>query len=101
MTGVQTCALPISTRVGGIPEIIEDGRTGVLVPAPPTVDDVADALSELLADRPRREALARAGREAYLERFTARPWVERTRALYDTVIAESTASRRLRRRAPR
>ncbi len=91
----------LATRVGGIPEIIEDGRTGVLVSAPPMVNELAGALSDLLADRPRRDALARAGREAYLERFTARPWVERTRALYDTVIAESTASRRLRWRAPR
>jgi glycosyltransferase involved in cell wall biosynthesis len=91
----------LATRVGGIPEIVEDGRTGVLVAAPPTVDDVAGALGALLADRPRREALARAGRETYLDRFTARPWVERTRALYDTVIAESTAPRWRRRLAQR
>lgn len=91
----------LATRVGGIPEIIEDGKTGVLVEAPPTVDDLTGALAELLADRPRREMLARAGREAYLDRFTARPWVEQTRALYDTVIAKSAAPRRLRRGAPR
>jgi glycosyltransferase involved in cell wall biosynthesis len=83
----------LATAVGGIPEIIDDGLTGVLVPAPPSVDTVADALGGLLADAARRRTLADAGRRAYLQRFTAGPWVERTRALYDAVLAEAGARR--------
>lgn len=83
----------LATAVGGIPEIIDDGRTGVLVPAPPSADMLARELGELLGDPERRGALARAGRDAYLESFTARPWVERTRALYDRMIAESGSRR--------
>jgi glycosyltransferase involved in cell wall biosynthesis len=83
----------LATAVGGIPEIIDDGRTGVLVPGPPDPDVLAAALGELLADPARRRALADAGRRAYLERFTTGPWVQRTRALYDAVLAEAGARR--------
>jgi glycosyltransferase involved in cell wall biosynthesis len=79
----------LASAVGGIPEILDDGRTGMLVPAPPTAAAVAEALGRMLEDPSRRRALAQAGREAYLDRFTAQPWVEQTRALYDEVIAES------------
>jgi len=83
----------LATAVGGIPEIIDDGVTGVLVPSPPCVDDLADALGALLADEPRRRALAIAGRRAYVRRFRAGPWIERTRALYDAVLQETSAQR--------
>jgi glycosyltransferase involved in cell wall biosynthesis len=79
----------LASAVGGIPEIIDDGRTGVLVPAPPSAATLAPALAGLLEDPARRRALAAAGRTAYEQRFTAGPWVQRTRALYDEVLAES------------
>jgi glycosyltransferase involved in cell wall biosynthesis len=85
---LATSAPVLASAVGGIPEIIDDGRTGVLLPAPPTADAVAEALAALLADPSRRHALAEAGRSAYAERFTADPWVQHTRALYDAVRAE-------------
>jgi glycosyltransferase involved in cell wall biosynthesis len=81
----------LASGVGGIPEIIDDGQTGVLVPPPPNAATLAAALGDLLADQPRRRTLAAAGRKAYEQRFTAGPWVERTRGLYDTVRAESQA----------
>jgi glycosyltransferase involved in cell wall biosynthesis len=85
----------LASAVGGIPEIVDDGRTGVLVPAPPTADTVAEALAGLLAAPARRRELAAAGRASYERRFTADPWVEQTRALYDAVRAEArTAGRR-------
>ncbi len=79
----------LATDVGGVPEIVEDGRTGVLVPAPPSAGSVALALGELLDDPLRRRTLAAAGRDAYEARFTAEPWVRETRKLYDTVLSES------------
>jgi glycosyltransferase involved in cell wall biosynthesis len=80
----------LATAVGGIPEIIKDGRTGVLVPASVRAEALAEALGALLADPSRRRALVAAGRSAYVEHFTAGPWVERTRALYDAVLAEAS-----------
>jgi len=78
----------LATAVGGIPEIIDEGRTGVLVAAPPSPNEFAHELGLLLADPMRRSALAVAGRHAYLQRFTARPWVQSTRALYDAILEE-------------
>lgn len=78
----------LATAVGGIPEIIDDGRTGVLVPASANAGTIADALGSLLADPSRRRVLATAGRHEYEQRFTAGPWVEHTRALYDAVLQE-------------
>jgi glycosyltransferase involved in cell wall biosynthesis len=88
----------LATAVGGIPEMISDGRTGVLLGPPPRVAALAGALGELLQDPERRRGLAEAARRVYLDRFTARPWVRSTRALYDTVLAESR--RRRHRREP-
>ncbi len=79
----------VATAVGGIPEIVTDGETGMLMPAPPSAPAIADAVASLLRDRPRREALASAARVAYAERFTAGPWVHRTRELYDEVLDEA------------
>jgi glycosyltransferase involved in cell wall biosynthesis len=85
----------LATAVGGIPEIVSDDRTGVLLAPPPRVDALALTLGELLEDPARRRRLASAGRQRYLDRFTAGPWVRRTRALYDAVLVRSS-----RRHAP-
>jgi glycosyltransferase involved in cell wall biosynthesis len=78
----------IASAVGGIPEIVTDGVTGLLTPAPPSPTAVTERLSALIEDPPRRRALAEAGRRVYAERFTADPWTRRTRELYDEVVAE-------------
>jgi hypothetical protein len=68
------------------------------VPAPPSADTLARELGALLADRKRRSELAAGGRRAYVERFTARPWAEATRGLYDDVLAERGGSNGTRAR---
>jgi glycosyltransferase involved in cell wall biosynthesis len=83
----------VASAVGGIPEIIENDVTGMLVPAPPSVEQITQRLGDLLDDGDRRRRMAVAGRSSYLERFTAGPWVQHTRELYDEVLDE----RRLRR----
>lgn len=59
----------VSSRVGAIPEAVEDGRTGVLV-APGDVDALAAGLERLATDRALSSRLGRAGRDAFLARFT-------------------------------
>jgi glycosyltransferase involved in cell wall biosynthesis len=76
----------VATAVGGVPEIVQDGRTGLLVPAPPQPADVAAALAAL-ADPARRAALGAAGRERFASHFAVEPWARRLRALYDEVLA--------------
>jgi glycosyltransferase involved in cell wall biosynthesis len=78
----------LATDVGGIREIVVHNRTGVLLDAPPTPEELAKAIAALLDDPRRRRDLAAAGRRRYEDRFTADPWVRRTRALYDAVLSE-------------
>jgi glycosyltransferase involved in cell wall biosynthesis len=90
----MAAAVPVlATQVGGIPEIVADRRTGLLVDAPPSAEEVAPALASLLRDPSWRLTLATAARAAYQEEFTARRWVRVTRATYDAVLAESRQHR--------
>ena len=85
----------LATAVDGIPEIITDGETGVLVSAPPRAQAFSEALEAMLDDPDRRGRLAGAARLEYEQRLTTPPWVAGTRAVYDSVIAQSgRASRR-------
>jgi glycosyltransferase involved in cell wall biosynthesis len=62
-------AVPVvATRVGGVPGIVEDSRTGVLVP-PADPEALSGALIELLDDPVRRSELAECGRRAVARRF--------------------------------
>jgi glycosyltransferase involved in cell wall biosynthesis len=76
----------VSTAVDGCREVIEDGVTGVLVP-PRDPQTLALRLQELLADRGRRESLARGALRASA-RYDVRRGVEAMQALYDEVLAE-------------
>ncbi len=71
----------VSTRVGGIPEVIEDNESGVLVPSG-DVGALASALEALIHDETRRSALGRAAQARARERFSAEIIVPRYEALY-------------------
>jgi glycosyltransferase involved in cell wall biosynthesis len=77
----------VATAVGGIPEIVEDGRTGLLVPAPPEEARVVAALAPLLESVTERRRLGEAGRERFEREFTADAWAMRTRRLYESALA--------------
>jgi glycosyltransferase involved in cell wall biosynthesis len=59
----------VSTRVGGIPEVVDDGRTGLLVP-PDDPAALAGALATLVADRDYRRALGAAARQKVESSFS-------------------------------
>lgn len=71
----------VATRAGGIPEAVEDGVTGRVVPARDP-QALAAALLDVLGDDQRRQAMGRAGRRRFEERFTADRMVEGTLAVY-------------------
>jgi glycosyltransferase involved in cell wall biosynthesis len=75
----------VATRAGGIPEAVEDGVTGRLVP-PADPSALAAALLEVLLDEGRARALGAAGRRRFEERFTADRMVEETLAVYRQVV---------------
>ena len=76
----------VATNTGGIPEVVADGETGLLVP-PRDHTALADAITQLLLDRERRERMGRAGLERVASRFSADRMVETTLRVYRSWIA--------------
>ncbi|MGY2003569.1 glycogen synthase [Blastococcus sp. SYSU DS1024] len=82
----------VASAVGGIPEVVDDGRTGLLVPydeADPAgfAAGLAARTGELLADPDRAAAMGAAGRERVLAEFGWTAVAERTVEVYSTVLA--------------
>ena len=72
----------VASNVGGIPEMVEDGVTGLLVP-PRDPDALAAAIIRLLRDHPLADTLARAGHDLVHERFCIELMVAAVEAIYD------------------
>lgn len=72
----------VATSVGGVPEVVVDGATGLLVP-PGDVGALADAVGRLLGDPVARARLGAAGRRRVELLFDMHGWARRLRALYD------------------
>lgn len=64
MTSYSLCKPVIATNVGGLSEMVEDGKTGLLVP-PKDVDALADAIISLLEDRTKLDEMANSIRNDY------------------------------------
>jgi glycosyltransferase involved in cell wall biosynthesis len=77
----------LATAVGGIPEIVEDGTTGMLVSAPPTADGFSGPLETLLADAELRARLGDAAHQRFESEFTASRWAQRLRDLYEQMLS--------------
>jgi len=82
----------IASAVGGLPEIVDDGVTGVLVP-PGDVEQLAAAIAGLAVDPQRSGALGAAARERALREFTLERCADRTDALYRAAVDRSASSR--------
>jgi len=75
----------VATRIGGAPEIIDDGVTGVIVP-PADSDALAMTISRLLADPQQRLEVGNAAREEVIEHYTEARLAEETAKVYEAVI---------------
>jgi glycosyltransferase involved in cell wall biosynthesis len=82
----MSAGLPaVASRVGGIPEVVADGTTGLLVP-PRDPAALAQSIGGLLDDPGARGRMGRAGRRAVEERFALDRAIERTIGLYQEVL---------------
>ena len=75
----------VASNVGGIPELVEDGVTGLLVP-PGEARAFATALEQLLRDSSRARSMGERGRERALHGFSASLMASRVEALYDSLL---------------
>jgi alpha-maltose-1-phosphate synthase len=88
----MACETPVvATAVGGIPEVVDDGTTGLLVPLDPDPDrfarDLAEAINRLLADPGRARRMGEAGRRRAVEEFGWRAIAEQVAALYRRLLS--------------
>lgn len=85
--------VPLATRHGGIPAIVDDGTTGFLVPER-DVQALASRLGELAHDATLRRRMGHAAREKMSREYELRGSVRRLEAYYDTVIDEHRSATR-------
>jgi glycosyltransferase involved in cell wall biosynthesis len=77
----------VASAVGGIPEMIDDGRTGLLVP-PRDPDALAQAITRLLSDHEFAEKIGRGGHDLVHERFCVEQMVRAVETIYDEAVAD-------------
>ena len=89
----------VASAVGGIPEVVQDGETGLLVPFEQVADgtgapvdgegfaaDLAAALTRVLEDPERARRMGEAGRERAVEHFSWEAIADRTLEVYRSVL---------------
>ncbi len=75
----------LATRVGGVPELVQDGETGILVP-PRDAEALADAIRRLAGNTALRRNLGAAARAQVDGAFHFRHTVDKTLAAYDRAL---------------
>jgi glycosyltransferase involved in cell wall biosynthesis len=85
----MACGLPVvATTAGALPEVVEDGVTGILVP-PADARALAEAMHKLMRDGELRRRMGQAGRQRILEKFSWRKAALQTEAVYQQVCQPS------------
>lgn len=88
----MACETPVvASNVGGIPEVVDDGTTGVLVPydpddAPTFERGLANAINALMSDPQQRAAMGAAGRARAQQHFSWAAIAQRTIAVYEGLL---------------
>jgi lipopolysaccharide/colanic/teichoic acid biosynthesis glycosyltransferase/glycosyltransferase involved in cell wall biosynthesis len=90
----------VATRVGGLPDLIEDGETGHLVPSE-DAPALAAAILRVLRDREAEQQMARVARESVSQRFRAERLIGDIERLYSELLVEKGVLAPVRSAAPR
>lgn len=82
----------VATDAGGVPEIVQDGRTGRLVP-PGDDRAMSEAIEWFLSDTARSRSVAKRGRDRVGARFTLERFADELHKVYDATLAERRGGR--------
>ena len=77
----------VATDIGPIPEVVQNGKDGVLVP-PTDPDALARAVCDLLGDPARRSQLGAAAKQTAFSKFQPKEQAERLMRIYESVLGE-------------
>lgn len=77
----------VATAVGGVPEIVIDKSTGLLIP-PERAAAIAEALNTLVRHPPMADTLAANGRQFFVDRLTVQQMVDQTLAVYQRCLQQ-------------
>jgi len=91
LEAMRACRPVVATRVGGVPEIVVDRVTGLLV-APRASDSLAAAMMELLSDSVLSERMGYAGRQRVEKEFTVAAMSAKMSAIYDDLLSPGRAT---------
>ena len=83
----------VATRVGGVPDVVQEGEDGFLV-EPGATDELADRLAQLARDPALRERMGSTGRERVLPRYAVERLVDDVDRLYRSLLSEASVRRR-------
>jgi len=92
LEALAACRPVVATQVGGIPEVVADGETGILIP-PRDPGALAGAICALLKDRERAREMGMAGRKRVERLFSVETMVAKTEALYEELTREKLGSK--------
>jgi glycosyltransferase involved in cell wall biosynthesis len=83
----QSLGVPvIATNVGGIPEVVKDGVTGILVPSQ-DANSIAKALNYLLGDEKEREGMGREAKRWVKDKFSSHKMIKEIAEIYEGVFS--------------
>ena len=83
----------VATRVGGVPDVVEEGEDGFLVD-PGATDELADRLAQLARDPALRERMGKAGRARVLPRYAVERLVDDVDRLYRSLLKDAATRAR-------
>lgn len=78
----------VATAVGGVPEVVAGGETGILVP-PGDVEALAGAIIDVLRDPARAQEMGERGQQRAVRQFDISDMIERTKAVYADIMRET------------
>ncbi|HEY7268711.1 MAG TPA: glycosyltransferase [Dehalococcoidia bacterium] len=90
----SACGLPVvASRINGIPDVVVDGETGILVP-PKDPDALASAIESLVHDPERRKAMGEAGRAFVASRYNWAQNMAGLEAIYESLAGRTVGANR-------